>query len=138
MSLSLLLVEDKPATQAMLLAILAETEFVVTVANDGLDGLSHAKHRHFDLVVVDHKMPLMDGLSLCKNLRELSDYLYTPILFLTTQDVRDIEPVAKHAGADLCLAKPVDADRLLAILADLTQGYRLHSQSLSAPSRQVG
>ncbi|PTB85359.1 two-component system response regulator [Pseudidiomarina aestuarii] len=138
MSLSLLLVEDKPATQAMLMAILAETEFVVTVANDGLDGLNHAKHQHFDIVVVDHKMPLMDGLTLCKNLRELSGYLYTPILFLTTQDVREVQAVAKQAGADLCLAKPVDAERLLTILADLTQGYRIQPQTLSTSPQQVG
>lgn len=121
MSLKLLLVEDKPATRESLLAILAETPFVVTCASDGLDGLNQAKASSFDVVLADHKMPLLDGLNLIRNLRTLSGYAHKPLLLMTTQDVQQIEEQARRAGADLCLAKPIERERLLELLADLWQ-----------------
>lgn len=129
MALQLLLVEDKPATRASLLAILAQSVFHVTCANDGLDGLNHAKQSRYDVVIVDHKMPLMDGLTLCRNLRELSAYAQTPLLLLTTQDLSQVEPLARKAGADLCLSKPVESERLLGLLSDLSVTQTLYPVS---------
>lgn len=129
MALQLLLVEDKPATRATLLALLEQTAFRVTCANDGLDGLSHAKQGNFDVIIVDHKMPLMDGLTLCRNLRDLSAYRQTPLILLTTQELSQIEPLARKAGADLCLAKPVDGERLLGLLSDLSATQTLYPVS---------
>jgi two-component system chemotaxis response regulator CheY len=129
MALQLLLVEDKPATRAALLAILQQTAFCVTCANDGLDGLNHAKQSHFDVVIVDHKMPLMDGLTLCRNLRDMSAYAETPLLLLTTQELAVVEPMARKAGADLCLSKPVDSERLLGLLSDLSITQTLYPVS---------
>ena len=87
--------------------------FDVTVARDGLDGLSKAKQTYFNIVLLDHKMPVMDGLSLLKNLRELDAYHRTPLLFMSTQDLVEIEPKALKAGAPQCLAKPLNEDFLL-------------------------
>lgn len=129
MALQLLLVEDKPATRAALLTILEQSVFSVTCANDGLDGLNHAKQNHFDVVIVDHKMPLMDGLTLCRNLRDISTYAQTPLLLLTTQEATQVEPLARKAGADLCLPKPVDSERLLGLLSDLSITQTLYPVS---------
>lgn len=119
MSLQLLLVEDKPATRTQLLEILEHSPFKVSCANDGLEGLNLSKKSHFDVLLVDHKMPLMDGLSLIKNMRQLPEYQQTPIILMTTQDATQVQPLADKAGANLCLSKPVDAQRLLELLADL-------------------
>ncbi|RUO70631.1 response regulator [Pseudidiomarina salinarum] len=119
MSLSLLLVEDKPATRNTLLQALADSPFTVTCATDGLDGLSQAKSNVYDVVLLDHKMPLMDGLALLRNLRELPDYRETPLILMTTQELQQVEAAAAKAGADLCLAKPIDNKRLLGLLKDL-------------------
>src|SRR5690554_1054112 len=108
MSLQLLLVEDKPATRTQLLEILEQSPFTVSCANDGLEGLNRSKTSHFDVLLVDHKMPLMDGLSLIKNLRQLPEYQQAPIILMTTQDVTQVQSLADKAGANLCLAKPVD------------------------------
>jgi two-component system chemotaxis response regulator CheY len=129
MALQLLLVEDKPATRAALLAILQQSVFRVTCANDGLDGLNQAKQSYFDVVIVDHKMPLMDGLTLCRNLRDISAYAQTPLLLLTTQELSQVEPLARKAGADLCFAKPVDSERLLSLLSDLSVTQTLYPVS---------
>lgn len=127
MSRKLLLVEDKPATRAQLLEILAETPFVVTCAEDGLDGLNRAKADTFDVVLADHKMPLLDGMNLLRNLRGLDAYKQTPLLLMSTQDVKHIEDSARRSGADLCLAKPIEKQRLLDLLADLWQ--TMHPQA---------
>ncbi|MDX1524817.1 MAG: response regulator [Pseudidiomarina maritima] len=119
MSLELLLVEDKPATQAQLLQILVQSPFSVSCANDGLDGLNRVKNKHFDVILVDHKMPLMDGIALIKNIRQLPAYKQTPVILMTTQDVNQVAGLAEKAGANLCLAKPIAADRLLGLLQDL-------------------
>jgi len=129
MALQLLLVEDKPATRTALLAILQQSAFCVTCANDGLDGLNKAKQHRFDVVLVDHKMPLMDGLTLCRNLREMSAYAVTPLLLLTTQDISQVESLARKAGADLCLQKPIDSQRLLGLLSDLSATQTLYPVS---------
>ncbi len=119
MSLEILLVEDKPATRAALVAILEQSSFAVSCANDGLDGLKHIKNNHYDVLLIDHKMPLMDGLSLIKSVRQLANYEQTPIILMSTQDIQQVTVMAEKAGANLCLAKPIDADRLLGLLADL-------------------
>lgn len=119
MSLQLLLVEDKPTTREQLLQIIEQSPFTVSCANDGLDGLNRSKNQQFDVVLVDHKMPLMDGLALIKSLRQSAAYKQTPIILMTTQDATQVQPLADKAGANLCLPKPVEAARLLGLLNDL-------------------
>ena len=70
MSVTLLVVEDKDKTLESICSLIKPLGFEVTVARDGLDGLSKAKQSYFDIVLLDHKMPVMDGLSLLKNLRD--------------------------------------------------------------------
>ncbi|MGM0525845.1 MAG: response regulator [Pseudomonadota bacterium] len=110
MSVSLLVVEDKDKTLQQVLNLLKPLQFKVTTATDGLDGLSKAKNSYFDMVLVDHKMPVMDGVSLVKNLRELADYKEQPIFFMTTQELTEIEPTALNAGATVCFSKPLNDD----------------------------
>jgi len=116
MSVSLLVVEDKDKTLQSICTMIEPLGFEVTIARDGLDGLSKAKQQYFDIILLDHKMPVMDGLSLLKNLRELEAYQHSPLLFMSTQDMVEIEPKALKAGATQCLAKPLHEEFLLVTL----------------------
>ncbi|MAD53917.1 MULTISPECIES: response regulator [unclassified Idiomarina] len=109
MTISTLVVDDNANTRADIASSLSHLDIALVFANDGLDGLKQAKESNFDLMIIDHKMPLMDGLTLLKNLRQLEHYHHTPILFVTTQDVTDVEPIALKHGATRCLSKPLDA-----------------------------
>lgn len=113
MALQVLLVEDKDRTAEQITAILAQTPYQVTRAKDGLGGLNAAKKHTYDLVLLDHKMPLMDGLTLMRNLRDLDAYQQTPLLFMTTEDPRQIAEKATRLGATTVLAKPVERETLL-------------------------
>lgn len=113
MALQLLLVEDKDRTAQQILDMLSESPFEVTRAKDGLGGLNQAKKVAYDMVIIDHKMPLMDGLTLLKNLRDCEAYQSTPLLFMTTDDPRQVEDKAIRQGATLVLAKPIDKHILL-------------------------
>ncbi|RUO78766.1 two-component system response regulator [Idiomarina tyrosinivorans] len=121
MSFRILLVEDNPRTRAQLVQALRTVNAEITEAVDGLDGLSQAKQGQFDLVLLDHKMPVMDGLSLLRNLRELVDYEDTPLLLMTTQEINQIEPQALKSGANDCLAKPIADDAL----AEAVKGFMM-------------
>lgn len=113
MTLQLLLVEDKDRTAQQIMDILADSPFKVTRVKDGLGGLNQSKKALYDVVVIDHKMPLMDGLTLLKNLRESEDYQATPLLLMTTDDPRQLHDKAMRLGADVLLPKPVDGPTLL-------------------------
>ncbi|RUO19342.1 two-component system response regulator [Aliidiomarina iranensis] len=121
MAFSLLLVEDNERTRENILDVLAKTPFQITTAVDGLDGLNLAKLGCFDMVLIDHKMPLMDGMLLLKNLREEAKYANVPLLLMTTSDPEQIAEKAKRLGADLVLGKPLDMDLLLLKIRQYTQ-----------------
>lgn len=119
MTLSLLLVEDKERTRMQLLDILNRSPFQVTVAKDGLDGLNQCRKQQFDVVLLDHKMPLMDGLTLLRNLREEVAYQHTPLVFMTTSEPAQVAEKAQRLGANVVLGKPLDSDTLLQELRHL-------------------
>lgn len=121
MALNLLLVEDNVRTRNTILAMLNTSQFTVTVAEDGLGGLNLAKKHYFDLVLTDHKMPLMDGITLIRNLNELAAYESTPLVLMTTDDVNSVRERAERVGADYVLAKPLNANKLADFLYHLRQ-----------------
>lgn len=120
MALSLLLVEDNARTRDHILEILEQTPYQVDVAVDGLDGLNQARRAFYDVVLIDHKMPLMDGLLLVKNLRDEEQYSETPILFMTTSEPEQIRDKAERFGANHVLGKPLNAGELLGKLKQLS------------------
>ncbi|HLV49162.1 MAG TPA: response regulator, partial [Aliidiomarina sp.] len=71
--------------------------------------------------LTDHKMPLMDGITLIRNLNELAAYEDIPLVLMTTDDVNTVRERAERVGADHVLAKPLDANNLAQFLYHLRQ-----------------
>lgn len=113
MPLSLLLVEDNLKTREQIIEILAQTPFHIDVAVDGLAGLNQARLARYDIIVVDHKMPLMDGLLLIKNLRDIESYMEIPILLMTTAEPEQIREKAERVGATYVFGKPLETAEFL-------------------------
>ena len=116
MAKSILAVDDSGSLRQMVAFSLKAAGYDVVQAVDGQDGLDKAKAKTVDLVLTDQNMPIMDGLTLIKNLRELGSYKTVPILMLTTESSDEMKAKGKAAGANGWLVKPFDPKRLIEVV----------------------
>ncbi|WP_040146616.1 response regulator, partial [Xanthomonas citri] len=106
MSARILVVDDSASMRQMVSFALTSAGFAVEEAEDGAVALGRAKGQRFNAVVTDVNMPNMDGISLIRELRQLPDYKFTPMLMLTTESAADKKSEGKAAGATGWLVKP--------------------------------
>ncbi|MDI1308021.1 MAG: response regulator [Methylotenera sp.] len=116
MAKTILAVDDSGSLRQMVAFSLKAAGYDVVQAVDGQDGLDKAKEKTVDLVLTDQNMPIMDGLTLIKNLRELGSYQNVPILMLTTESSDEMKAKGKAAGANGWLVKPFDPKRLIEVV----------------------
>lgn len=111
---TILIVEDTPETLELLRRIIEKEGYKTVLANDGDKGLNYAQKYKPDLILLDRLLPKMNGLQICKKLREMKKMDGTPIIFLTVLDSeKDIVDGLK-SGADDYITKPFSPDELLA------------------------
>jgi two-component system response regulator MprA len=113
----ILIVDDEPAVQQALSRALALERYDTTLADDGRQALEHLGESSFDAVVLDVSMPYVDGLEVCRRLREVHDR--TPVLMLTAHGEIDDRVAGLDAGADDYLVKPFALRELMARLRAL-------------------
>ncbi|OIQ95371.1 alkaline phosphatase synthesis transcriptional regulatory protein PhoP [mine drainage metagenome] len=116
MSKSILSVDDSASMRQMVKLTLAGAGYDVVEAADGREALALAQSRTHHLVVTDLNMPVMDGLTLIRELRQLPAYKGVPILFLTTETEEGKKQQARAAGATGWITKPFQQDQLLAVV----------------------
>ena len=88
-------------------------DYTVSTAHNGATALQQIQHNRPDLLMLDMKMPVMDGVELCHQLRHTPTQSTIPILFLTVQCELDHKIAAYTAGADDYLTKPFDIHELI-------------------------
>jgi DNA-binding response OmpR family regulator len=108
----LLVIEDDPKLARLLTRVLQEEGYVVDGCSNGEPGLRQATSGLYDLIVLDWMLPDLDGLSLCRRLRELGTSL--PILMLTSRSDLSERVMALDAGADDYMMKPFEIEELVA------------------------
>ncbi|MGA2455521.1 MAG: response regulator transcription factor [Solirubrobacteraceae bacterium] len=108
----ILVVDDEPAVQNALLRALTLEHYDVTKAVDGQEALERIGASPYEAIILDIAMPRMDGLTVCKRLREGGDS--TPVLMLTARGEVDDRVAGLDAGADDYLIKPFALRELLA------------------------
>lgn len=111
-----LVVDDSNSIRDMVSFTLKSAGYETVEAKDGMEGLNIAKTSRFDLVISDVNMPNMDGIELCKELRNLASFKFTPILMLTTESSTDMKMRGKSAGATGWLVKPFNPEKLIATI----------------------
>ncbi len=109
----ILIVDDSASMRNMVKVTLQSAGHQITDAADGQEALNKAKQGSFAAVITDLNMPVMDGITLIKNLRTLPSYKYTPLLLLTTESGIDKKTAGKQAGATGWLVKPFNPEKLL-------------------------
>jgi two-component system, OmpR family, response regulator MprA len=116
-STRILIVDDEPAVQQALARAFALERYDTTLAADGHQALECLSEATFDAVVLDVSMPQLDGLEVCRRLREARDR--TPVLMLTARGEIDDRFAGLEAGADDYLVKPFALRELMARLRAL-------------------
>lgn len=106
----ILIVDDDTHIQDVLKFALEKAEFRTDLAMNGVEACSKALTEHYDLIVLDITMPEMDGLEVCRKLRQ---HLSTPILFLSSRDEEIDRIVGLELGGDDYLTKPFSPRELV-------------------------
>lgn len=126
----ILVVEDEPAAAAVLAKGLREHSYAVDIAADGAAALEQVGGADYDLVILDVLLPRINGLELCRRLRDFGSTV--PILMLTARGGLEQRVEGLDAGADDYLSKPYHFPELLArIRALLRRGPALANAELS-------
>jgi len=114
MTVRILAVDDSASMRQMVGFTLKAAGYDVAEAEDGVAALQLARKERFQLVLCDVNMPNMDGITLVRELRQLPDYKFTPLLVLTTESGQDKKSEGKSAGATGWLVKPFNPEQLIA------------------------
>jgi two-component system, chemotaxis family, chemotaxis protein CheY len=115
-SKTILSVDDSASVRQMVKLTLTGAGYEVIQASDGGEGLAKAREKSVDMVVTDLNMPVMNGLALIRELRQLPAYKGVPILFLTTESDEQMKKEARAAGATGWITKPFQQEQLLAVV----------------------
>jgi two-component system, OmpR family, response regulator MprA len=108
----ILVVDDEPAVQHALSRALTLERYEVALSGDGGHALQSIAEGSFDAVILDISMPVLDGLEVCRRVRERGDR--TPVLMLTAREQIDDRVAGLDAGADDYLVKPFALRELMA------------------------
>ncbi|CAK8725682.1 hypothetical protein GMJAKD_17065 [Candidatus Electrothrix aarhusensis] len=112
----ILLVDDDMRNVFALAKVLRDRGMITVKAEDGIRALETLEQEDFDLVLMDIMMPVMDGYETIKKIREQPQYEDLPIIALTAKAMQEDRRRCLSVGANDYLAKPVDTERLLALL----------------------
>jgi DNA-binding response OmpR family regulator len=113
MTREVLIVEDDRDIVSLIEMHLRDLDCQTTVAFDGREGLDHALRRQWDLVILDLGLPRVDGMEICRQLRQAPG-AYTPILMLTARSSETERVVGLDLGADDYVGKPFSIFEVMA------------------------
>lgn len=111
-----LLAEDEPVSQAVAQDLLESAGLLVDAVEDGSQAVALAKRNPYGLILMDMRMPFLNGLEAARAIRADSLNTRTPILALTANAFDEDRQVCLEAGMNEHIAKPVDPEALYAIL----------------------
>ena len=110
----LLLVEDNPINQEIAMALLTDLGAEVDSAGNGEEGLNAFLHKDYSLILMDVRMPIMDGLEATRRIRASSkhDAATVPIIAMTANAMQEDKDACQNAGMNAHIAKPIDVNEL--------------------------
>lgn len=124
---NILIIEDHIDLANILSLNLSDLDFDVKHADDGLKGLNYLENESFDLVVLDLMLPGMDGLEICRRIRNQNNY--TPVLMLTSKSSEIDRVLGLEIGADDYVTKPFSVREVMARIKALFRRVEAFSPS---------
>ncbi|WP_295195446.1 response regulator [uncultured Brevundimonas sp.] len=135
-SLRVLVVEDHPVNRMILEAWMSSASHVTSTAENGQVAVDIAKDQPFDLIIMDVNMPVMDGLTATRMIREGGQNAGTPIVVLSASARHEDHEAGLQAGADAYLNKPIDFGALAALMGRVSGGRDAVAQ-MALPSSET-
>lgn len=123
----ILLAEDDLDLNQLISSHLKKQGYRVTSVYNGIDALNEFANCHYDLILSDIMMPLLDGYELAKEIRRINQEI--PIIFMTARDDKLSKQLGYRAGIDDYITKPFDVDELLFKIAAITRRLKITSSS---------
>lgn len=120
--MKVLVVEDHPVNRMILEAWMGSTGRRTTTAENGQEAVDIARHQAFDLIIMDVNMPVMDGLTATRLIREGGVNADTPIVVLSASARNEDHEAGMAAGADAYLNKPIDFRSLASLMTQARGG----------------
>lgn len=114
--LTVLAVDDNPANLKLITALLKERVETVISCTSGQKAIDKAKETSFDIIFMDIQMPQMDGVTACKNIKELANNANTPVIAVTAHAMVGERDRLLEAGMDDYLTKPIEEHVLQQVL----------------------
>ena len=119
-----LLVEDNDLNQKIVSQMLVNYGFEITVANDGLECLRLLQENHFDVILMDMQMPVMDGYEATRMIRQYEELQHIPVIAMTAHAMAGDREKCLVSGCTSYIAKPFKAE-------ELAREIRKHFQGVS-------
>ena len=114
--LRVLLAEDTPANQMLILHVLGKQDYLIDVAQNGREAIEKATHNVYDLILMDIQMPELDGFQATAAIRTLPGHARVPIIAMTAHAMPGDRERCLAAGMDEYLAKPLDVRKLRGVI----------------------
>ena len=113
---SILVVEDNELNQEVALGLLLDEGFEVDVASDGREAIKMINQNHYDIVLMDMQMPVMDGVDATIEIRKNLKFNSLPIVAMTANAMLQDREKCKQAGMNDFISKPIDPEELFRTL----------------------
>ena len=115
-----LVVEDSPTMRQLIVFALSRIRTLKVVeADDGVDALKKLSQQHFDILITDINMPMMDGLKLTSMVRKDEVHKAIPIVIITTEGAQEDRQRALSLGANAYITKPIQAPQVISKVKEL-------------------
>lgn len=115
-----LVVEDSPTMRQLIVFALSRIKALKVVeADDGVDALKKLSQQHFDVLITDINMPMMDGLKLVSMVRKDEVHKEIPIIIITTEGAQEDRQRALSLGANAYITKPIQAPQVISKVKEL-------------------
>ncbi len=111
---TLLLVEDDPVSQSLMTMLLSDEGYRIEAVSSGVEALEAVQRQRFDAILMDIRMPGMNGLETTRRIRALADaeQAATTIIALTADVASNVVQEAQAAGMDHVLTKPIRVEEI--------------------------
>ncbi len=131
MNEKILIVEDNPIHMKLMEMTLRARHYTFFQASDGEEAIDIAMREHPDLILMDIRLPKMDGFEATKKLRENRAFSHTPIIALTAHAMKGDKDRVMEAGCDMYITKPIDTRKLPGVIAEMLQKQRKETTSIN-------